>query len=77
MRLGAQRAVAKASSFTTATKSQLAGAREHQGLRTGKELMVLGKTDRAVFSDNLRLITVGYRDFFPKTQIQSSNTPRP
>ena len=51
MRLGTQRAVAKASSFTTAAKSQLAGATEHQGLRTGKELMVLDKTDKAVFSD--------------------------
>jgi pimeloyl-ACP methyl ester carboxylesterase len=55
MRLDTQRAAAKAGSFTTTAKSQSTEAAEHQGLRTGKVLMVLGKTDRAVFSDELEL----------------------
>jgi len=49
------RAAAEAGSFTTAAKSKLAEAAEHQGLRTGKVLMVLGKTDRVIFSDELEL----------------------
>ena len=52
MRLDAQRAAA---SSTALAKSQLAEAAEHQGLCTGKVLMVLDKTDRAVFSDELEL----------------------
>lgn len=55
MRLDAQRAAAKAGSSTAAAKSQAAEAAEHQGLCIGKVLMVLGKTDRAVFSDGLEL----------------------
>jgi hypothetical protein len=55
IRLDTQRAAAEAGSFTTAAKSKLAEAAEHQGLRTGKVLMVLGKTDRVIFSDELEL----------------------
>ena len=54
-RLDAQRAAAKAGSSTAAAKSQSAEAAKHQGLCTGKVLMVLGKTDRAVFSGELEL----------------------
>jgi hypothetical protein len=53
MRLDAQRAAAKAGSFTATAKPQSAEAAEHQGMRTGKVLMVLGKTDMTVFSDEL------------------------
>jgi hypothetical protein len=45
----------KAGSSTAASKSQSAQAVEHQGLCAGKVLVVLGKTDRAVFSDELEL----------------------
>jgi len=55
MQLDAQRAVAKAGSSTAAEKSQSAEAAEHQDLCTGKVIMVLGKTDRAVFSGELEL----------------------
>lgn len=55
MRSDAQRAAAKAGPSTATAKSQSAEAAEHQGLCTGRVSMVLGKTDRAVFSGELEL----------------------
>jgi pyridoxine 5'-phosphate synthase PdxJ len=50
MRLDAQMAAAPSTAL-----SQSAEAAEHQGLYTGNVIMVLGKADRAVFSDELEL----------------------
>lgn len=55
MRSDAQRAAAKVGPSTATAKSQSAEAAEHQGLCTGRVSMVLGKTDRAVFSGELEL----------------------